>query len=98
MEVNAEGGSLSRFARYVDAAATLLDDSVHGREAEARALAYGFGREERLEDARTHLFRHAGARVRHGKNDRSRRSPAADAGSTKVSMRSSPPWASHRGR
>ena len=42
-----------------DAAAVLLDDRVGDRQPEAGALADLLGGEERIEDLRLHVFRHA---------------------------------------
>ena len=48
---------------YANAALRLVDEAMHLGEAEARSLADLLGGEERLEDARLNLVRHADARV-----------------------------------
>ena len=48
----------------LDVTAALRDDAVDDREPEAGPLADALGREERLEDAREHVRRHAARRCR----------------------------------
>ena len=55
----------------------LLDDSVHGCQPEARALADALGREERLEQVRLNLRAHADSGVAHAEH---RVGPGAGAG------------------
>src|SRR5205807_4789269 len=64
-QIDAEGRAVPRFAIDVDVPVVLFDDAVGHGEAEARAFAQLFGREERLEDARLRLGVHACAGVAH---------------------------------
>src|SRR5690606_20970732 len=64
-QVDLERGPLPRLAVDPDEPTALLDDAVHGREPEPRALALFLGREERLEDVRLDGARDARARVGH---------------------------------
>jgi len=61
-------GSLS-----TDTPAALLHDAVDGRQAEPGALAFGLGREERLEQVCLDLGREPGPRVADRKPDVCRR-------------------------
>src|SRR3546814_11797865 len=52
-----------------DAAAVVLDDAEHDRQAQAGPLANRLGRVERLEDALPHLLAHAAAGVEDADRD-----------------------------
>src|SRR5712691_224016 len=68
-EINGEDCTAGEFALDEDVAATLLDDSVDGGEAEAGALAFFFGSEKGLEDAGLSVTVHALAGVADGNHD-----------------------------
>src|SRR3546814_4454376 len=55
--------ALARHRAYFDAAAVVLDDAEHDRQAQAGPLANRLGRVERPEDALPHLLAHAAAGV-----------------------------------
>jgi hypothetical protein len=50
-QLDAKDRSLADLAAYVDAAVVFPDDAVAYRQAQSGALTYGFGGEERVEDA-----------------------------------------------
>ena len=62
-KINLERRSVARLAIDPDVSAALFDDSVDRRQAEARALPFFLGGEERLEDVGLRLFVHAAAVV-----------------------------------
>src|ERR1700687_4476157 len=67
-EIQLERRARADFAVDVDGPAAPRDDAVDGRQAEPRALSDLLGGEERLEQARLHLRRHAGSRIGHGQH------------------------------
>src|SRR5580658_5413126 len=68
-QINMESGAASYFALHHDVSAALLHDAVHGGEAEAGALTFLLGGEERLENSRLGLLVHAAAGVADGKQN-----------------------------
>ena len=68
-QVHRHRGAASGGAVDEHAAAALLDDAVHRRQPQARALAALLRREERVEGAGAGFLRHAGAVVRHHQRD-----------------------------
>src|SRR5690348_451518 len=65
-QIDMEGGSRARAARYSDLAAVGRNDPVHDRQAKPGAFAHVLGGEERLEDALQHVGRDAASGVAHG--------------------------------
>src|SRR6266550_1240814 len=68
-QVELEGGAMPDLAVHPDESAALLDDAVHGGEAQPRPFALLLGREERLEHVDLRLFTHPDARVRDREHD-----------------------------
>src|SRR5262245_436745 len=64
-----EDGAAGRSVAIADAAAERVDDAVTDRQAEARPLANGFRREERLEQRRLVIRRNARPRILDFKKD-----------------------------
>ena len=64
-EEDAEGRALGRFAGDPDEPVELLDDAVDGGESEPGPAPHFLRGEERFEDVRAHVGRHAGAGVAH---------------------------------
>ena len=65
-QVDLDRGAFADLAVDLDVAARLLDQAVHHRQPQARALALGLGREEGLEGLVDDFLRHAAAGVAHG--------------------------------
>src|SRR5580704_2046007 len=66
-QVDAERSADAQLTADRNAATTLLDDPVDGRQSEASASVSFLGSEEWLENLRHGFFVHPGSRVRHGK-------------------------------
>ena len=64
-ERDGEGGTDGRRAAHIEGPAVGLDDRIAHAQPETGAHAGGLGGEERLEDVREDLRRHAGAGVGH---------------------------------
>ncbi len=62
-KIQREGGPVSGFALHFDVAPDLLDDAVHGRQAETGAFPESLRREERFEEVRPRVRIHSAARV-----------------------------------
>src|SRR5215467_1733440 len=67
-EINVERGAASKFALHHDVSASLLHDSIHGRQAKPGPFAFFLRREERLKDSRLSLAVHPRPRINDGKH------------------------------
>src|SRR5207247_6923394 len=68
-EVNSEDRSRSWLAIHLDKAAALLDDSIHGRQAQPGPLAHFLGGEEGFENMRLDRLLDAASGIAHGEHD-----------------------------
>src|SRR5205085_1069064 len=68
-QIDVKAAAASVFTLHDDISTALLDDAVHGGEPEARTLAFFFGGEKRLKDARLGFFVHAHAGVAEREHD-----------------------------